>query len=216
MTTATTTETRISTNLGSAMSSRQATQRLQSLALDSVTAAAVGYGVLCYPAYFNPWQLGAPQWILGCCLIRGAIAFYDFLVIWVVETLFGGIKNLLPTRTTGKPVRYVPLDTKSIVFLVINALDEWIFVQRLCHFLWYNAAVPKGWQQLSISNTIGATAVMFIVLDFCYGPSHHVMHQPWCYPLIHKHHHRQHYPVRGYLDAGKSLVKCSTLTVLSC
>jgi sterol desaturase/sphingolipid hydroxylase (fatty acid hydroxylase superfamily) len=43
---------------------------------------------------------------------------------------------------------------------------------------------------------------MFVVRDVCYSPCHKVFHQPWCYPLIHKHHHRQHYPTRGYLDAG--------------
>jgi sterol desaturase/sphingolipid hydroxylase (fatty acid hydroxylase superfamily) len=183
-------------------SSRQEEQRIQSLVLDAVTTATVLYLYYREPGIFNPWGLSLPHWLLGGLFIRGAIAFYDYFVILIVEKVFRGDKNLLPTRTTGKPVRYVELDTKSIVYLAINSVDEWIFVQRLCHFLWHSPDVSTRLQDISMLNTLVALAVMFIVLDVCYAPCHHILHKPWIYPLIHKHHHRQHYPTRGYLDAG--------------
>lgn len=172
--------------------------------LDTVTAGCVIALAYEKPGLFNPWNLEAWQWMTGAVLLRGAIAFYDHLVIWVVDGLYGGDdgKNLLPTRTTGKSVPYVTLDTKSNVFLVINSFHEWIFVQRLCHFIWHSPDVSLDLQDISLVNTLGALYVMFIVLDLFYAPSHHILHMPWCYYLVHKHHHRQIFPVRGYLDAG--------------
>ena len=179
---------------------RKAQIALQSKTLD--TACVLGVGALLYhkPELFNPWGLELWQWVVGGALIRAAIAFYDHLVIFLIDTVCQS--QLLPTRTTGTPVRYVSLDMQSMVFLTINALHEWIFVQRLCHFIWYSPNVPLELESISPINTLGALAVMFIVLDTLYAPCHHILHMPWCYPLIHKHHHRQHFPTRGYLDAG--------------
>ena len=179
---------------------RKALQELQSKVLDTTTASVVLALLYFKPELFNPWSLTFWQWILGGACIRVAITFYDHLVVFVLECFFRD--KLLPTRTTGKPVRYVSLDRKSVVFLTINAFHEWIFVQRLCHFIWYSPDVSIKGEDIGIVNTLGALYVMFIVNDICYAPCHHIMHMPFLYPLIHKHHHRQHFPTRGYLDAG--------------
>jgi hypothetical protein len=60
----------------------------------------------------------------------------------------------------------------------------------------------EGFVRYWSSQHTGALYVMFVVRDVCYSPCHKVFHQPWCYPLIHKHHHRQHFPTPGYRDAG--------------
>jgi len=179
---------------------RKAQIAMQSNILDA--ACVLGVGTLLYhkPELFNPWGLELWQWALGGASIRAAISFYDHLVVFLIDSVFQ--YKLLPTRTTDKPVRYVSLDTRSFVFLTINAIHEWIFVQRLCHFIWYSPRVPLEWDQIGAMNTLGALAVMFVVLDTLYSPCHHFLHKPWCYPLIHKHNHRQHFPTRGYLDAG--------------
>ncbi|CAB9505984.1 C-5 sterol desaturase [Seminavis robusta] len=182
---------------------RQEEQRIQSIILDSLTTIAVAYGLYNYPGYFNPWGLSLFQWLCGVVGIRSAVFFYDNMVLMLlVEFVWGGETNLLPTRTTGKPVRYVSLDTKSIIFLVINAFHEWLFVSRLVHYLWHSPDVPLRWQELGTLNSLGSLAVMFVVIDLIYSPCHHILHLPWLYPLIHKHHHRQHFPCRGYWDAG--------------
>lgn len=147
----------------------------------------------------NPWSLSLLEWTVGFVFIRSAVTFYDFLVVKLVE--WSGAK-LLPTRTTGTPVRYVALDRTSLVFLSINSLNEWVFVQRLCHYLWYSPEVSKSLEDIGLVNTLGALYVLFVVNDVFYAPTHHVLHMPALYPLIHKHHHRQHFPTRGYLDAG--------------
>lgn len=179
---------------------RKAQKELQSKVLDATTASFVLVLVYYRPELFNPWQLNAWQWMAGAAGIRAAISFYDHLVIFLIDSVFKS--RLLPTRTTGKPVRYVTLDTKSLVFLSINAVHEWVFVQRFCYYIWHSPNVSLEWKDIGFLNTVGALWVMFVVLDICYAPCHHVLHLPAMYPLIHKHHHRQHFPTRGYLDAG--------------
>jgi sterol desaturase/sphingolipid hydroxylase (fatty acid hydroxylase superfamily) len=179
---------------------RKVKQEQQSRILDGATAAIVLALVYHRPELFNPWHLNAWQWWLGGVLIRAAIAFYDHLVFFLVESIFKS--RLLPTRTTGTPVRFVPLDTKSKVFLVLNAMHEWVFVQQFCHYIWHSPDVSLEWKDIGFMNTIGALWVIFVVLDLVYAPCHHILHMPSIYPLVHKHHHRQHFPTRGYLDAG--------------
>eukprot|EP00531_Pseudo-nitzschia_arenysensis_P002899 CAMPEP_0116132024 /NCGR_PEP_ID=MMETSP0329-20121206/9327_1 /TAXON_ID=697910 /ORGANISM="Pseudo-nitzschia arenysensis, Strain B593" /LENGTH=288 /DNA_ID=CAMNT_0003626511 /DNA_START=227 /DNA_END=1096 /DNA_ORIENTATION=- len=174
--------------------------QIQSAVLDTCTAGAVAALYYHTPEFFNPWNLSLSHWILGGLVIRLAINFYDHLVVFAVDSLFS--QNYLPTRTQEKPVRYVGLDTKSVVFLTINAVHEWIFVQRLCHYIWFSPEVSLQPEDIGVVNTVGALWIMFLVLDTCYAPLHHILHMPKIYPLIHKHHHRQHFPVRGYLDAG--------------
>jgi sterol desaturase/sphingolipid hydroxylase (fatty acid hydroxylase superfamily) len=182
------------------MTDRKRQQHIQSTVLDVATTAAVGLFVWRDPGWINPWQLDACQWIIGGLFIRAAITFYDHLVVLLVDTVFQS--KLLPTRTTAKPVRYVSLDQTSIIFLTINAVHEWVFVQRFCFFIWHSPVVSLDPQDIGLLNTIGALYVMFVTLDLCYAPVHHILHMPALYPLIHKHHHRQHFPTRGYLDAG--------------
>jgi sterol desaturase/sphingolipid hydroxylase (fatty acid hydroxylase superfamily) len=154
--------------------------------------------------YLNPWNLSVAHWLVGFVLIRGAIAFYDNLVEFLIR--FSKVPKL-PTRedaATGEPkeVYFKGLDRISFVYLVINAADEWIFVQNLTHFIWHSDAVPKTLGGLNPLNTAAALYLMFLVLDFFYAPAHRFLHWGPVYPYIHKHHHRQRFPVRGYLDAG--------------
>jgi sterol desaturase/sphingolipid hydroxylase (fatty acid hydroxylase superfamily) len=182
------------------MSDRKAEKELQGRVLDTFAASFVVILLYRKPDFFNPWQLNWWQWIVGGMMIRAAIAFYDHLVIFLVETIFR--KELLPSRTSGKPVRYVELDAQSYAYLTINAVHEWVFVQRLCHYIWYSPDISLNVGDVGLVNTVGALGIMFVVLDACYAPCHHILHLPALYPLVHKHHHRQHYPTRGYLDAG--------------
>lgn len=150
-------------------------------------------------SFANPWGLPAEWWVVGFFLSRGAIALYDHLVIRLVELTQ---QPKLPTRATGVPVRYVGLDWTSAAYLVVNSVQEWLFVQNLCHYIWHTDEVPRHASNLGPLNTAAALYVMFIVLDLFYAPMHRFLHWRPVYPYIHKHHHRQIFPVRGYLDAG--------------
>ena len=41
---------------------------------------------------------------------------------------------------------------------------------------------------------------LFLIYDFVYYIFHRILHIPWLYPYIHKHHHRQVSPFRGTYD----------------
>lgn len=173
--------------------------------LDSATTAYVLHYLYNNPSYLNPWELPNVQlWLLGFLTIRLGIVFYDHLVVLLIEKCFRS--DVLPTRKPGAPpVRYVSLDTQSIVYLSLNSLNEYAFVMRLTHYVWqggHQQLLTWKLTQLTLGNTILALGIMFLSMDMLYAPLHHLLHLPSLYPLIHKHHHRQHFPTRGYLDAG--------------
>ena len=94
---------------------------------------------------------------------------------------------------------------RSNSYLFINSFNEYAFVLRLTHYLGnggYRGTIQWELKQLTLGNTIVAIGIMFVSMDLLYSPLHHLLHFPSLFPLIHKHHHRQHFPVRGYLDAG--------------
>mmetsp|Transcript_18200 Transcript_18200/g.27194 ORF Transcript_18200/g.27194 Transcript_18200/m.27194 type:complete len:291 (-) Transcript_18200:571-1443(-) len=179
---------------------RRAEQQLQSQLVNTFTVLVCAYILRYNINYLNPWSLTLGQWISFFVFIRCAITFYDHLVIYVIDHWIKA--PLLPTRTQPKAVRRVDLDVPSIIFLSFNAVNECVFVQRLCHYIYYSSSVPRLPEDVGLLNTLGALYVMFVVNDLMYAPLHHILHLPAMYPLVHKHHHRQHYPVRGYLDAG--------------
>lgn len=180
-------------------------QRLASLALDAATASYVAWYLHNDPSYMNPWGLPSSRlWALGFLVIRFGVLFYDHLVVLLVERCFRS--KVLPTREAGAPpVRFVTLDARSYAYLFINSFNEYAFVMRLTNYLWRGGRggeLPWKLSELTPGNTIFALGIMFVSMDLLYAPLHHILHLPAFYPLVHKHHHRQHFPTRGYLDAG--------------
>jgi sterol desaturase/sphingolipid hydroxylase (fatty acid hydroxylase superfamily) len=51
-------------------------------------------------------------------------------------------------------------------------------------------------------NTLVASVLLFVLDDFLYNLAHRFMHWRPVYPWIHKIHHRQYLPERGYWDAA--------------
>lgn len=193
------------TRRGSSSVSKRQRQRVSAFVVDTATAAFVAHYLYNNPSYLNPWSLpSAGAWIAGFFAVRFGVLFYDHVVVQVVERCFRS--GVLPTREAGAPpVRYVALDGKSVAYLAINSLNEYAFVMRLTRYLWsggYQELLPWRPDGLNPGNTLLALGVMFVSMDLLYAPLHHVLHLPAFYPLVHKHHHRQHFPARGYLDAG--------------
>jgi len=182
------------------ISRRLQRQRVCSILLDSVTAIFILHYLYNHPSYLNPWNLpNVKLWFVGFICIRLGVMFYDHLVVLVVEKYFKS--KVLPTRESGAPpVRFVKLDTRSYIYLFLNAFNEYSFVMRLTHYLWQGGHQQLlSWQisQFTLGNTLVAFGIMFISMDMLYAPLHHLLHLPTLYPLIHKHHHRQHFPTRG-------------------
>lgn len=147
----------------------------------------------------NPWGMSPVAWIAAWAASRVGIAVWDFLVIGLVHLTK---QPMLPTRTSGKPVRFVETDLQSAVFLFFNSFQEHLFVLHLAHFCWFSDQIPRTLGELTVWNTVPALYLLFLVNDMVYAPAHRFLHWKVVYPYIHKHHHRQIFPARGYLDAG--------------
>jgi len=117
------------------------------------------------------------------------------------------------------------LHTIDYVYLFINSFIEMIFMFQLVHLAINNSNIAYGWHWnltgvaddavaeqvasptgnttgLNVYNTLVASIFLILFDDAVYAPAHRLMHWKPLYPLIHKHHHRQKFPERGYVDAG--------------
>lgn len=92
------------------------------------------------------------------------------------------------------------LEFRDYTYLFLNQFVEMVFVLHLLQKAW--TSMPLWPEQATVSNTVGAIYATFLIDDFIYYFAHRIMHVPWVYPWIHKHHHRQPLPFRGYLDAA--------------
>jgi len=107
---------------------------------------------------------------------------------------------LLPSRVPQPIRKDRPLDGISYFFLGCNQIVDLTFTQNLAHLLWTTPDIVWGWQHVTLSNTVVAFAALFLIDDFFYYWAHRWMHHPLFYKHVHKHHHRQVLPKRGYSD----------------
>lgn len=127
--------------------------------------------------------------------------------------LYGG--KLLGSRTTETYYQNKAknqLHTIDYFYVFINSFIEMVFIFNLFFFGANSADVVYsfdfgGWDVASRSgytiwNTLVASVFLILLDDAIYAPAHRFLHWKPIYPLVHKHHHRQKFPERGYLDAG--------------
>lgn len=69
-------------------------------------------------------------------------------------------------------------------------------------FICSQSSIPWWPSSLSWINTALVFPFLFLIYDFFYCVLHTVLHFRSIYGWIHKHHHRQHSPTRGYIDAA--------------
>lgn len=66
--------------------------------------------------------------------------------------------------------------------------------------------VKLALEDVTLVNTLGAIVLLFISYDLVYVQFHRALHIRALYPLVHKHHHRQHAPSRGNTDAVGAVI----------
>mmetsp|Transcript_18491 Transcript_18491/g.56922 ORF Transcript_18491/g.56922 Transcript_18491/m.56922 type:complete len:318 (-) Transcript_18491:31-984(-) len=174
--------------------------------LQSFAAFCLGLGALAYarPTQFsrlaNPLGLGPALYAVGWFVKCGALAAIDQLVLAFLEKRYGD--RPMPYRENTGARGLAALEWIDHAFLAINSVIEFVFA---CHVADIVVSSPDfAWRpaELSFVNTLPALYLVFAVDDAFYAPTHLLMHRPWFYPYVHKHHHRQNLPERGYLDAG--------------
>lgn len=110
----------------------------------------------------------------------------------------------LPSRVPPIMKGLSTLEQKDYLFLVLNQFIETAFVMELIHMCQTDtrlSAVPYDVTTVVVSVVI-PFYLIFLVDDLAYYVFHRVMHVPGIYAYVHKHHHRQALPKRGYLDAA--------------
>lgn len=109
-------------------------------------------------------------------------------------------KSKLPSRVP-KPIGLglVKFEVKDYTFLFMNQFIELVFLLHLVNF---SLKCVGEFEEFNVFNTVVVFYLTFLVDDFFYYFLHRFMHIPAVYPWIHKHHHRQALPKRGYLDAA--------------
>lgn len=152
-------------------------------------------------ALFNPF--GFRHWM---------VALLSITIVPMEHVRYGCLCAALSKLYQPLPYRQHKLDCCGLtclqgidyLYISVNGVLISAFPMHLLHFVINPPA--KGlvfwhWGDIGLMNTLIAIPLMFLVSDFYYWWAHRLMHWRIVYPYIHKHHHRQTLPVRGFLDA---------------
>ena len=147
--------------------------------------------------FFNPFGF-PPEVYLAVALAKGGAEELLNLIILHGLSFVGYPK--LPSREP-KPIGkgLERLEWKDLSYLAMNQLCELVF---LLHLAGFALNLPRHLESINPLNTVGAFYASFLVIDFIYYFLHRFLHMRAVYPWVHKHHHRQPLPVRGYVDAA--------------
>jgi sterol desaturase/sphingolipid hydroxylase (fatty acid hydroxylase superfamily) len=169
----------------------------------SVLAGSVAYGLMArsgttFSQLCNPWSLDPATWVVAYVAVRMALLGFIDGFVWLV----GPRIPALPSRTGPKPVFQHTIGRLDVIYLLINSAIEFVFTQQLAAVLWSAPYILRVPGQLGILNGPAAWWLMFVVDDMLYAPLHRFMHHPRVYKYVHKHHHRNTFPARGYIDGA--------------
>jgi len=187
------------------LDAKHAKEAVRTLFLNPASAltAAAAYG-LCRRnettllELLNPWELPLLWWLVGYAAVRAALLGFVDGFVWLV----GPRLKALPSRTGPKPVFQHTINLIDVTYLVINSLVEYIFALQIGHLLWYAPFIGRDPTGIGLLNTPVAFWLLLIVDDMLYAPLHRFMHLSSVYRFVHKHHHRNTFPARGYIDAA--------------
>jgi len=146
----------------------------------------------------NPLNLSGGTWAAGWIMRFFAVAVFD----WILE--YGVVKrvwNLMPSRLAGMKsnLRVRLLDR---LCLLSNSIIEMVFIYNVLWVFLGSSELLWGWSTFTLANSVGASVALFFTDDLIYNLAHRFMHWRPVYPYIHKIHHRQYLPERGYWDAA--------------
>ena len=169
----------------------------------SALTAAVIWGMLrrsesSFASLINPWSVGLLWWFAGYAIVRVALLGFVDGFVWLV----GPRLAALPSRTGPKPVYQHKINMVDVTYLVVNSAVEFVFAQQIGYLLWHAPFIVRSLGGLGLLNSAGALWMLLVVDDMLYAPMHRLMHMPFIYRYVHKHHHRNTFPARGYIDAA--------------
>jgi len=147
--------------------------------------------------FINPLGFGLSTYV---ALAVGKACAEELLNLIILGSLYLVGFPKLPSRDPKANAKGLEsLEIKDYTFLLVNQGVELVF---LFHLMNFGLSLPRDLEQLTVSNTVLVFYATFLVNDFFYYFMHRFLHVPAVYPFVHKHHHRQPLPHRGYTDAA--------------
>jgi len=132
-------------------------------------------------------------------------------IIWIIINFFVlELTNYIFRLIDYLPIKKIPIQGPHLdilgfadyAYLFINKSMIPLFVYHMIQFSWYSDTVYWSSNPSSILlNMIVIVPLIFITYDFIYTIFHRGLHHPRIYRFIHKHHHKQNAPSRGFDDA---------------
>jgi hypothetical protein len=167
-----------------------------------VLTAAIAYGLMQHSEttllwLVNPWGLSPVPWIAGYAAVHIAILGFVDGFVWRMAPRLSN----LPSRTGPKPVFQHSMNVADWTYLVVNSLVEFVFTQQIGHLIWHSPIILRAPGAAGLLNVLVALWLLLVVDDMLYAPLHRIMHFQPLYRWVHKHHHRNTFPSRGYVDA---------------
>jgi len=148
-------------------------------------------------SFVNPLQLPLELW-LGVAAAK--FVAEELLNVVLLGFLSAISYTKLPSRDPKPIIKGLEkLELKDYTFLAVNQAVELIFLLHLAKF---GLTLPYLPEDLNFMNTVVAFYATIYLDDFFYYFLHRFLHVPAVYPYVHKHHHRQPLPYRGYTDAA--------------
>jgi sterol desaturase/sphingolipid hydroxylase (fatty acid hydroxylase superfamily) len=146
--------------------------------------------------------------------IFAAVVFFGFFLfdLLLVPVISFAVHRVIPDRAR----RNTTLTWTDHAFINFNRVVSILFVYHLvllsCTASLFrtslagydDVATPAGARALIADTLVFCFAFLpavVVVYDLFYTAFHRALHIEWVYPLVHKHHHLQHTPWRGNVDA---------------
>lgn len=163
-----------------------------------IAAALMRRSQMSLAALLNPWEVSLLMWLSGYAAVRVALLGFVDGVVWFLAPRLPP----LPSRVGPKPVYQHQINAMDVTYLLINSTIEYVFAQQIGHLLWHAPFIVRAPELLGLLNGPLAFWLLLVVDDMLYAPLHRFMHLQSIYKYVHKHHHRNTYPARGYIDAA--------------
>ena len=148
---------------------------------------------------FDAWHIHTEWLIFTVAVVFG----YSIITLLTQSSiLFGQFSKPLEVR--AKRLEDSELRWTDYIFVTVNKLVTVAYVvygaTTIRNANWVEHNAPLSTTPLTIAINVGTVLLSLGCYDLIYVPFHRMLHLPFLYPYIHKHHHRQAVPFRGTFD----------------
>lgn len=153
-----------------------------------------------FPVGIDVWDVSTWSWQFMLCYTLTVLAAIE-LVAHAVPWLFG-MCYAKDIKVRGRHLDR--LSWLDLTFINFNKLVTVAFTYHFVRFAVLSPHIVTSLMPASFTwmNTLATLPFLFLIYDFFYVAFHRFLHVRWMYGYVHKHHHRQMSPSRGYNDAS--------------